>query len=77
MSFFCQHMIEFVNRLELNNNKCQKNVAVRYENYRVKFVFTMKVFVSILTYHQPMFLCQTEDFNLLTFLTQLIVHIKT
>ena len=70
-------MIEFANLLELNNNKFQINVTVRDENYRVKFVFTMKVFVSILAYHQPMFLCQTEDFNLLTFLTQLIVHIKT
>ena len=60
MSLFCKNKIEFANILELNNNKFQINVTVRDENYRVKFVFTMKVFLSMLIYHQPMFLFQTD-----------------
>ena len=39
---FHQSMIEFINRLYLNDQKYQTNRTVTYENYKGKFVFPMK-----------------------------------
>ena len=40
-------MINFVNKLELSDQKYQTNGVVRHENYNQKFLFIMKDFVSL------------------------------
>ena len=47
--------MNFVNNIELSDQKYQNNVNVRYESYKVKFLFTMKDFVSSVTDHQLMY----------------------
>ena len=57
--FFHQHMINFVNKLELSDQKYQNNVYVRDEHYKGKLLFPMKDFVSFGTYYQSVSLCQS------------------
>ena len=40
--FFHNPMVDFLNKLELSDQKYQTNVNVRYENHKVKLLFTMK-----------------------------------
>ena len=40
-------MVDFVNKLDLSNQKYQTNGNVRDENYDGKFVFPIKDFVSL------------------------------
>ena len=47
--------MNFVNKIELSDQKYQNNVNVRYESYKGNFLYTMKEFVSSLTYHQSMY----------------------
>ena len=53
-------MINFVNKIELSDQNYQTNGNVRYENYKGKFLFPMKEFVSFVTDHKSMYLCQTD-----------------
>ena len=39
-------MVGFINKLELSDQKHQTNGTVRDENYKVKFLFPMKEFLS-------------------------------
>ena len=45
-NFFHQHMIDFLNRLEFSDQKYQTNETVRYKNYKDRFLFPIKDFVS-------------------------------
>ena len=42
-------MVDFVNNLELTDQKFQTNRNVRDEKYNGKFLFPMKYFVSFVT----------------------------
>ena len=44
--FFHQHMVDFMNKPELSDQKDQTNDDLRDENYKGKYLFTMKEFVS-------------------------------
>ena len=43
-------MVDFVNKLELNDKKYQTNGNVRDENYNGKFLFPMKELVFLFYY---------------------------
>ena len=45
-------MVDFVNKIEVSDQKYQTNGNVRDENYNVKFLFNMKDFVSFSTDRQ-------------------------
>ena len=45
-------MVEFINKLELNDKKYQTNGTVRDKNYKRKFLFTLKNLVSFGTDRQ-------------------------
>ena len=53
-------MVDFVNKLELSDQKYQTNGNVIYENYKGKFLFPMKYFLSFGTNHQPIYLITTR-----------------
>ena len=53
-------MIDFANKLELSDKKYQNNVNVRDENYKGKFLFSMKDFVSFGTDFQGMYFMSTR-----------------
>ena len=48
-------MVNFVNKLELSDQKYQTNGNVRDENYNRKLLFPMKDFVAFGTYFQSMY----------------------
>ena len=52
---FQQHMIKFVNILELNDQKHQTNITLIDEIFKVVVLFTTKCFFSFGTYRQSMF----------------------
>ena len=52
-------MVGFVNKLELSDQKYQTNGNLRDENYKGKFLFSMKDFVSLGTDSQSMYLMST------------------
>ena len=52
-------MMNFVNKLELGDLKYQTNGNLRYENYKGKFLFPMKKFVSFRTDLQSMYFLST------------------
>ena len=39
-------MVDFVNKLELSDQKYHTNADLRYKYYKGKYLFTMKEFVS-------------------------------
>ena len=41
-NFFHQRMVDFVNKLEFTDQKYQTNGTVRYEIYKVRFLFPIK-----------------------------------
>ena len=45
-------MVDFVNKLELSDQKYQSSGSVRYENYKGEFLFPTKDFVLFGTYRQ-------------------------
>ena len=53
-------MVDFLNKLELSDQKYQTNGIVRYENYGRKFLFTMKYFVSFGTDSQSVYFISTR-----------------
>ena len=53
-------MINFVNKLELSDQKYQTNGNLRDENYIGKCLFSIKDFVSFSTYCHSMYLCQPD-----------------
>ena len=56
-------MVDFVNKLEFNDQKYQTNATVRHENYKGKSLFTMKKFVSFVTDCQSMYFMSTRSLN--------------
>ena len=52
MNFFHQHMMNIVNKLELSYQEYKNNGNLRYENYKGKFLFPKKYFISFVTDHQ-------------------------
>ena len=48
-------MVDFLNKLELSDHKYQTNEIVRHENYKGKYLFPMKYFVSSGTDCQSIF----------------------
>ena len=56
--YFHQCMVDFVNKLELSDQKYQTNINIRDENYKGKVLFTINEFLSFGTDRQPMILCQ-------------------
>ena len=52
-------MVYFVNKLELSDQKCQNNENIGDENYKRKFLFTMKYFVSFGIDCRSMYLMST------------------
>ena len=53
-------MVDFVNKLELIDQKYQTNGNVRDENYNGKFLFTMNYFFSFGTDLQSMYFMSTR-----------------
>ena len=51
--------MNFVNKLELSDQKYQNNGNLRDENFKGKFLYPMKDFVSFGTYHQSMYFMST------------------
>ena len=51
-------MVDFVNKLDLSDNKYQNNGNLIDEDYKGKLLFSIKEFVSFGTDHQSMFLCR-------------------
>ena len=45
-NLFHQHMMNFVNKLELSDQKYELNGNLRDENYKERFLFPIKDFVS-------------------------------
>ena len=58
-NLFHQPMVDLANKLDLSEQKDQTNGIVRDENYKGKFLFTMKDFVSFGRNHQSMYLMST------------------
>ena len=58
-NLFYQRMMNFVNKLELDDHKYQTDGNVGDENYKGKFLFPMKYFVSFVTDFQSMYLMST------------------
>ena len=56
-------MVYVVNKLDFSDKKYQSNGTVGYENYKGKFFFLMKDFVSFGTYRQSMFFISTIFFK--------------
>ena len=54
-NFFHQLMIDFFNQLESNYKNYQTNLTFREENYKGRFLFNVKYFLLLVTYHQSMF----------------------
>ena len=50
--FFHQHMVDFLIKIELSDQKYQNNGSVRDENYKGNLLFSMKYFVSFGTDRQ-------------------------
>ena len=48
-------MVDFVNKLELSDQKYHTNDDLRYKYYKGKYLFTMRDFVKFGTYLQSMF----------------------
>ena len=53
-------MVDFVNKLELIDQKYQTNVNLRYKNYKGNILFTMEEFVSFGTDCQSTYLMSTR-----------------
>ena len=51
-SFFYQHMMNFLNKLDSSGQKYQNNGNVRDEHYKENFSFPMQEFVSFRRYHR-------------------------
>ena len=51
-------MVDFVNKLDLNDNKYQTNGIVRYESYKGKFILLIKYFSCLEHIVSQYFLCQ-------------------
>ena len=51
-NLFLQSLMDFVNKLYLSDQKYHTNGNIEDENYKGKFLFTMKDFVSFGTYHR-------------------------
>ena len=61
-TYLCyQCMVDFVNKLELSDQKYQTNGNLRDENYNGKLLFFMKDFVSIGTDCQSMYFMSTSS----------------
>ena len=52
-------MVDFMNKLELSDQKYQTNGNIIDENYKGKFLFTIKYFVSFGTDFQSMYFMST------------------
>ena len=61
--FFYQCMVDFVNKLQLINQKYHTNDILRDENYRENFLFPMKYFVLFGTDHQSMHFMPTNNID--------------
>ena len=53
-------MVDFVNKLELGDKKCQTNEILRGETYKGKLLFPMKYFMSFSTDQQSMYFMSTR-----------------
>ena len=64
---FCQHVLDFVNKLEWSSQKYQANVNVWDEKYKGKFLFPMKEFLLLGTYLNSIYFMSTiflkDDIN--------------
>ena len=58
--WFYQRMVDFINKIELSDHKYQSNGNIRYENYKWKFLFTMKDFMSFRTDFHSMYFMPTN-----------------
>ena len=58
--FFHQHVIDFVNKLELSDQKYHTNGSIMDENYNRKFLFPTNEFVSFRTDCQSMYFMSTR-----------------
>ena len=58
-NFFHQRMVEFANKLDSSDQKYQTNGIVRDENYKGKFLFAMKYFLSFGRDYQSVYLMST------------------
>ena len=58
--FLHQLMVDFINKLQLSNQKYQTNGNVRVEYYNGKFVFPMKDFFSLVTYTHSIYFMSTS-----------------
>ena len=84
--FFHRHMVDFVNKIELVDQKYPNNGNVRVENYKRKFLFTMKDFAPFCKDFQSMYFISIiflkirlmesvfHYLKFLTFATKLILH---
>ena len=52
-------MVDFVNKLDLSDQKDQTNGNVKYENYKGKLLFPMNDFVEFVTDCQSMYFIST------------------
>ena len=59
-NFFHQHMMDFMNKLELSDQKFQTNWIIRDKHYKGKFLFPTKDFVSFGTDRQSMYFISTR-----------------
>ena len=81
-------MADFLNKLEISDQKYQTNGNVRDENSKGKILFLIKEFVSFRTDCQVVYFMSTKflkkrsmksgfhNFNFVTLATQLVFHIK-
>ena len=53
-------MADFLNKLDLSDQKYQINGNVRDDNYKGDLLFPMKYFVSFVTYQKSMYFISTE-----------------
>ena len=53
-------MVDFVNKIELSDQKYKTNATAIYDNCNEKFLFTMMEFVSFGTYIQLMYFMSTR-----------------
>ena len=52
-------MVDFVNKIEVSDQKYQTNGNVRHKNYKGKLLYTMKEFVSFSTNIQSIYFMST------------------
>ena len=61
-NFFHQSMVDFVNKLELSDQKYENNSNVGDEKHKGKLLFSMKEFLSFGKDHQSMYFMSTIYF---------------